>query len=257
MNNSTLPNHSSFVGCSINLKTVYATWLNTVLVRCIAAFVGNVLLIVVIHRTAALRTTTNLFVANMTASNAFLQAVNGLNDILINRKGPANLSHTTGAILCKFFGFFINVSYGVSMLSLVVITVYRFYAVLFPMRARVHNTRICIVLIFLIWVLPMTICSPSLLFYHVVLEYRHFCYMEQSTRHLRIWHTIRISLFFFLPLLVMLVLYPVIIVKLRRQKIPGNANCSQAVIRRRKHNFRLTTMCITITVAFTLCWGSY
>ena len=82
--------------------------------------------------------------------------------------------------------------------------------------------------------------------------------MELSTHHLRIWHTIRISLFlFFLPLLVMLVLYPVIIVKLRRQKIPGNANCSQAVIRRRKHNFRLTTMCITITVAFTLCWGSY
>ena len=171
VNNSTLPNHSSFVGCSINLKTVYATWLNTVLVSCIAAFAGNVLLIVVIHRTAALRTITNLSVANMTASNVFLPAVNGLNNILINRKGPANLSHTIGAILCKFFGFFINVSYGVSMLSLVVITVYRFYAVTFPMRARVQNTRACIILIFLTWVLPMTMCSPSLFFYHVVLEY--------------------------------------------------------------------------------------
>ena len=126
MNNNTLPNYSSFVGCSINWKIVYATWLNTVLVSCIAAFAGNVLLIVVIHRTVELRTTTNLFVANMTISNVFLPAVNGLNNILINRKGPTNLSHTTGAVLCKFFGFFINVSYGVSMLSLVVITVYRF-----------------------------------------------------------------------------------------------------------------------------------
>ena len=55
----------------------------------------------------------------------------------------------------------------------------------------------------------------------------------------------------------MLALYPVTTVKLRRQKIPGNANCSQAAIRRRTQNLRLTTMFITITVAFVLCWGSY
>ena len=50
-------------------------------------------------------------------------------------------------------------------------------------------------------------------------------------------------------------MYPVIIVKLRRQQIPGNANRSKTVIRRRNQNFRLTTMFITITVAFILCWG--
>ena len=46
-----------------------------------------------------------------------------------------------------------------------------------------------------------------------------------------------------------------IVVNLRRQKIPGNANYSQAAVTRRKQNFRLTALFITITVAFMLCWG--
>ena len=37
------------------------------------------------------------------------------------------------------------------------------------------------------------------------------------------------------------------------EDIPRNANCPQAVIKR-KHNFRLTTMFLTITVAFIICW---
>ena len=139
------------------------------------------------------------------------------------------------------------------MLSLIVITGHKFYAVAFPMRARVQSRRTCIILLLLIWVLPIVISSPMLIFFDFNLKY-HSCHMILSTHHIRIWHTIRTSFLFFVPLLVMLVLYPVITVKLRQQKIPGNANCPQAVIKR-KHNFRLTTMFLTITVAFIICWG--
>ena len=141
-----------------------------------------------------------------------------------------------------------------SILSLIVIAFYRFYAVAFPMRARVQSRRTCIILLFLTWALPIALCSPELFFLNFNLKYQ-FCYMDLSLHHWRIRNIIRISFFFFVPLLVMLVLYPVIIFKLRRQKIPGNAKPSQAVIRRKKQNFRLTAMFITTTVAFMLCWG--
>ena len=124
------------------------------------------------------------------------------------------------------------------------------------MQARVQSRRTCIILLILTWVFSIAMSSPWLVFLNFDLKYQN-CFSELSTLHSRIWDTVFLSLFFFLPLLVMLVLYPVIIVKLRRQKIPGKSNCSQAVIRIRKQNFPLTTMFLTITVAFILCRVAY
>ena len=54
-----------------------------------------------------------------------------------------------------------------------------------------------------------------------------------------------------------MVLYPLIIIKLKQQRIPGNVISIQAVIRRKRQNYRMTMMFIVITVAFLLCWGPY
>ena len=255
MNNSTvLKTTLSYAGCSINWETVFVAWYATDLVTSLASFVGNILLIVVVYRTGTMRTPTDYFVVNMAASDIFLPFSFLVDDIVFKRKDAGYLSQTTGAVLCKLFYFFTRVSYGVSILSLSVITVYRFYAIAFPLRARMQNSRTRIILLFLTWLVPIAMSSPWLFFVNFSLKY-HFCSFELNTEHLRVLNMIYLSFFFFLPLLVMLVLYPVILVTLRRQRIPGNTNCSQAVIRRRKQNLRLTTMFITITVAFILCWG--
>ena len=256
MKNSTLLNTtSSFTECTINLETVLAAWFATDLVTSLASFVGNILLIVVAYRARTRKTSTDYFIVSMAASDMFLPSFHLVDDIVLRRIDAVYISQTTGTVICKFGYFFTNISYGVSILSLIVIAVYRFYAVAFPMRARVQSRRTCIILLLLTWIFPIAMSSPWLFLTHFNSK-SHLCFFELSTHHLRLLNVIDISLFFFVPLLVMLVLYPVILVKLRRQRIPRNAICSQAVERRRKQNFRLTTMFITITVAFTLCWGT-
>ena len=54
-----------------------------------------------------------------------------------------------------------------------------------------------------------------------------------------------------------MVLYPLIIIKLKQHRIPGNVISIQAVIRRKRQNYRMTMMFIIITVAFLLCWGPH
>ena len=258
MNNSTLLNtKSTYAEFTINWETIHAAWFATYLVTSLASFVGNILLTVVIYQTRALRTSTGYFVVYMAASDIFLPFCYLVDDIVFQRKDVGYLSQTTGTVFCKFNDLFWNISCGVSILSLMVIVAYRFCAVVFPMRAREQSRRTCIILLLLTWVLPIVMPSPTFIFVKFSSK-NQYCYTDFSIQrlHLRmIWDTIRVSLSLFLPLLVMLILYPVIIVKLRRQKIPGNANCSQALIKRRKQNFRLTTMFITITVAFIVCWG--
>ena len=207
MNYSTLLNTTStYAGCTINWETVRVTWFATDFLTSLASFVGNILLITVVYRTT-IRTSADYFVVNIAASDMFLPLYYFVGDIVLKRKDSGYLSQTIGTVLCKFFYFFSNISYGVSINPITVITVYRFYAVVFPMRARVQSRRTCIIFLLLTWVLPIAVSSPSPFWFNFNLENQ-------------------------------------------------NTNCSQGVVRRRrKRNFRLTTMFISVTVAFILCWG--
>ena len=59
-----------------------------------------------------------------------------------------------------------------------------------------------------------------------------------------------------LPLSIMLVVYPVTVVKLVRQKIPGNGKSSIDTMRK-KQNIRLTKMFVTIILVFVFTCSSY
>ena len=100
------------------------------------------------------------------------------------------------------------------------------------------------------------ICSPYLIYYGFN-EKDHFCVLDLISKHHRIWTIAELSLFNFLPLLIMLVLYPLIIIKLKQHRVPENVINFQTVIRKKRQNYRLTRMFIVITVEFLLCWGPY
>ena len=87
----------------------------------VASFVGNILIVLTVYKTKKLRTTTNLFIVDMAASDIILPA---LDSFLHLRDGNRHLTQTLGTVLCKLLAFLVNNSYGVSMSNLVVITVY-------------------------------------------------------------------------------------------------------------------------------------
>ena len=252
-NNITQANTS---GCKFPRDVVFSYWFYSTIVGSVASVIGNCLIILTIYKTKTLRTTTNIFIVNMAVSDVFQPAFHMLYFALFDREDAPVLTQALGTALCKLLAFFINTSYGVSMSSLVVITVDRFYAVVFPMRARLESRSTRALLLVCTWLLPIAVHSQPL-YYSTYNSQRGKCSLNMRGSRRLIWDVTFLVPFVALPFLLMLVLYPVIIVKLVRQKVPGNLSSTSQLIRRRKRNIRLTKMFITITVALLLTYGNF
>ena len=242
-------------GCGINWDTVNEYSFYFFIVCSVLSFVGNILVVLTVYKTKTLRTTTNVFVVNMALSDVFVPTWDLLRVGLLSRKDAPVLTQYLGNAFCKVIPFLINVSYGVSMLSLVVITVHRFYAVVFPMRARLESRKTRALLLLCTWLAPISVCC-SQLYGAVYIPEERTCYFNISKQHFTAWIITFQVLFFALPFLFMLVLYPVIIIKLLRQKVPGNSS-SYSHVRKRKRNIRITTMFITIILLLLLTYGTF
>ena len=254
--NSTQPNTTES-GCDTNWDTVFKYWFYMSVMCSVASFVGNVLIILIICRIKTLRTTTNLFIVNMAISDVFVPVLDAVNLALIFGNDILASTTTLRTVLCKTVPFLFNTSYGVSMSSLAVITVYRFYAVAFPMRARVTRVRTRTILLLCTWLLPIAMYSPYL-FCQTYIQERKQCELNMNKQQFWNWIITLLVLLFAFPILVMLVLYPVIVVTLVKQKLPGNLSYDQSeIIRRRKRNIHLTKMFVTIIIALLLTYGTF
>ena len=245
--------------CNIDPETLETVLLYAFIVTNICSFVWNFLVILTMYINKNLQTSTNYLIVSMSVSDIlFPFSVLLYYMLLLGRVSQlSKRSKLVGNLLCKLLLFVREISYGVSMLTLVAITVYRFSAVMFPMRARLPNKRKRILVLLLTWLIPMAISSPYLIYNESVNEQFQRCIWKLNWKQTRIWIIAKLLLFHFLSLLIMLVLYPLIIIKLKQHRAPGNVINFQAVIRRKGHNYRMTMMFIVITVAFLLCLGPY
>ena len=117
-------------------------------------------------------------------------------------------------IIIKLLPLIGSASCWVSMLTLLALAIYRFSAVMFPMRARLQNKKKRLFVLLLSRVIPMVVKGLYLV-YNEFHEQLDFCYTELNSKQSRIWIIADLSLFRFLPLLIMLVLdlYLLIIIK--------------------------------------------
>ena len=141
-NNTTLSNMTQpyiYRGCNIDFETLFTVELYTYIVTSICSFVGNLLVILTVYKNKNLQTSNNYFIVSMSMSDILFPLFSLLYYSLFRRF--IQLSKLVDNLLCKLLPFVNNVSYGVSMLTLVAITVFRFSAIMFPMRARLPNKR--------------------------------------------------------------------------------------------------------------------
>ena len=139
------------------------------------------------------------------------------------------------------------------MSSLVVITVYRFYAVVIFMRARLERRKTRIVILFSTWLLPIGRAFPFL-YYYTYSAGRRSCSPNLKGLNSFVWRVTVLVLLVAIPFLIMFVVYPVIIVKLLRQKVPEN--CQSQLVIKRKQNIHITKLFVTIFIVFLLTYGS-
>ena len=225
----------------------------------IVSLVANSLIVMIVYKTPNLKKPINYFIAN-TASSDLLYPIFWI---------PWKLSHwhtnsfliggQLAQALCKLVPFFGNVSFVVSIQNLILIAVDRFGAVMFPLRSPLIRSKLCPFFILTTWIVAIAFNSPVLFTYKLV-EYpeRTLCVLEwekvfgESSSFVSYVLAFYI-LFIYIPVLLLVILYSIIVIKLKTQAHPGeqSANSQQ---HRDRINRNVLQMSIAIVTVFVLCW---
>ena len=214
---------------------------------------GNILEIITFLKTQNLRTSTNYYITSMAISDLFFSVSNYL---VFAKSRLSVFKHSLSPFACKFGDYISSISYSVSIASLVLISVDRFVATVFPMKVTMITARIRSVFILLTWVIPMGIFYPWFQFTRNAseLERPYICIFDTSGRLAEIiYFTISFVLLYFVPLVIITILNYRIMKSLRRTNPVIQENSHNGTARRRR-NQRMTKMLTFINVFFFICW---
>ena len=228
----------------------------------IVSLVANSLIVIIVFKTPNLKKPINYFIANMALSD-LLYPIFWI---------PWNLSylHTylfliggkLGQALCKLVPFFTTASLTVSIHNLILIAVDRFGAVVFPLRSPLIRSKLCPLFILASWIVAVAVRLPDLFAYELVES-------PEGTWCVTRWKKafgeslsyasfvlVYSSLFIYIPVLLLVTLYSIIVIKLKTQAHPGeqSANSQQ---QRGRRNRNVLQMSIAIVTVFVLCWLPY
>ena len=222
----------------------------------VVSLAGNTLIAIIIYKTKTMRTTTNYFVLNMAISDLLLPILVFPSSLLELYEGFWFFSGEQGQSFCKVTLFIQYVSSLVSIENLVLIAVDRFGAVVFPFRRPLIGSKLCPFFIFTSWVALIALSSPIFFGYKSV-EYtgRLNCELMWKRRffadnYVHSMPFVLMAISFALTL----ILYSIILFKLKSQKTPGEQSVN-AVTQREKRERNVLRMAVAIVTGFALCWG--
>ena len=260
--NSTTGNGSIESASSCVSITAYKIGVTFALSLSIAvSLTGNSFIVLIVYKTPTLRKPINYFIANMAMSDLLYSIFLPPTLLsLIHGKDLWPIGGQFGQALCKLVPFFDGVSSIVSIQNLVLITVDRFVAVVFPLRSPLIRSKLCPFFILGTWIVAAAIISPYLFAYQLV-EYslgKMFCvtrwkkaFGESSsfTDYLLAGSI----LFRYIPVMLLIILYSIIIIKLKTQIHPGEQSANTQEQRNRR-NRNVLQLSIAIVLVFVFCW---
>ncbi|XP_028823363.1 growth hormone secretagogue receptor type 1 [Denticeps clupeoides] len=217
---------------------------------------GNLTTILVVAKYKDMRTTTNLYLSSMAFSDLLIFLCMPLDLYRVWRYRPWNF----GEQLCKLFQFVSESCTYSTILHITALSVERYFAICFPLRAKVVVTRGRVRgVIFVLW--AVAFCSAGPIFILVGVEHENGTNPWETNECKATEYAIRSglltmmvwvsSVFFFLPVLCLTVLYSLIGRRLwRRKRDPFGPNVSS----RDKNNKQTVKMLAVVVMAFVLCW---
>lgn len=227
-------------------------------VLCICTFplissVGNILIIVVVHKRKELRRTVNFFIANMAASDMIFPLI--YMPIIISNEATGSLKWNVhgmaGLILCKLAFFLQHISLAVSAQSVLWIGVDRFMAVVFPLKIKMISSKFRVAVIASTWIVAIAISLKYLYTMKLMVldssEGKACIEDFNMTLMLKVWSFVTIVIIWIVPLIVTTVLYCAIGVTLlgRRKGVQR-----VQINRKNKWNHQAIKMSISILILF-------
>ena len=224
------------------------------------ALLGNAFVIRIMTTNRRLKTTTNIMIIQLAIADLMVTFF-VMPMVVSSFFGgfPFWFGGTVGTATCKMIHFLSHITIASSIITLVLMAVERFFAVVQPMR-RVSYFRSKKAVTFTIWGMSISIMSPILVAGNTteIAEHRYVCteklqafgdpvYVE------RVFYISMFVLLYAVPLLLVAVLYSVISYKLWFRRLPGSV-----VSRNKKladtEKRCIVRMLISIVIVFALCW---
>ncbi|XP_070543941.1 neuromedin-K receptor-like [Ptychodera flava] len=220
---------------------------------------GNALVIFVIVRNKKMRTITNAFLINLAVADIIL----GFFAIPF-QFAPALLQRWPfGSFMCPFVPFVKNTSVFVSIGTLTVISIDRYFAICHPLRKRM-TPMIAGITVVIIWINGISTAMPLLLHSSVYeftdydgISTRRVCYvgpMEDDTqRGYAIYHVYVFIASYAVPLAVISIAYSLIGHRIWFQKTPGESNEArdEAIAKNKR---KIIKMVMALVLLFAVCW---
>ena len=228
----------------------------------IVSLLGNAIGMYVVCRKS--RNTANLLIANMAAADLLLTISIMPYSVTNLYIGSVWFAGVFGYITCTAVFYAFVVSIAASILTILVLSIDRFYSVLHPLQRR-HFLRPK-AMSAVIWILSLLLMSPNLLVYRTLEgpDGRFYCmqmwYWEEDTvsftktyQILKVFHILYFVVLYAVPLSIIAVLHVLIGRRLWLRKIPGNATDRNKVIQERSKRKGIKLLSV-IVVVFALCW---
>ncbi|XP_022078752.1 growth hormone secretagogue receptor a [Acanthochromis polyacanthus] len=235
--------------------------------------VGNVMTILVVSKYRDMRTTTNLYLCSMAVSDLLIFLCMPLDLYRMWRYRPWRF----GDALCKLFQFVSESCTYSTILSITALSVERYLAICFPLRAKALVTKRRVrALILLLWTVSLLSAGPVFVMVGVEQDSMGLppnfsswmnetgLYLETGdTRECKMTHYAvesglmgamvwLSSVFFFMPVFCLTVLYSLIGRRLWQRH--RETNMSSRVAHRDKSNRQTIKMLVVVVLAFVLCW---
>ena len=224
----------------------------------IFSLAGNTLIGIIVYKTKSMRKPINLFIVNMAMSDLLFLIIMISEVIQTLNTDSWLIGGPLGQALCKLVFFLGYLSAAVSVQSLVLIAVDRFGAVVFPLRSPLISSKLCPFFILATWIVAIAVNSPEL-FVNKLVEYpegllckNHWKEVFGESSSYKNYVLSDVVVFMFIPLVLIALLYIIIYLKLKSQKIPGeqSANAGQQRQQRERNVLR---MAIAIVLGFAVC----
>ena len=227
----------------------------------VVSLVGNCFIGIIFYRTQVMRTPVNFYIVNMAMSDLLYPIFFIPGAITAIHTEAWLIGGPIGEASCKIFaGFIAAVSSAVSIQSLVLITADRFRAVMFPLRSPLINSKQCPYVILATWVVAIAFSWPFL-FAQELVKYRGklMCLSRwegifEDSSTVKIYIVSLFTVLFYIPFILLALMYSAILFKLKSQKIPGEQSDSGAEEKRAKINRKVLKMAIAIVLVFIICW---
>ena len=224
----------------------------------VLSLAGNSAIGVIFYKTPSLRKPINYLIMNMAMSDLIFPLITVPWFLVRFYTSPVDhwlIGGPLGQALCKLIVYVPAVSYGVSCQSLVLITVDRFVAVVFPLRSTVISCKLFPFVITATWIIALAFYSPWLNSAKVVeVKGRSVCSVIDISDEIKSWQiaVVITNYIIIITIVLLVILYSIIVIKLKLQTRPGEQS-NNAEKKRAKRNRKVLRMACAIVLAFSLC----